>query len=564
MSGSDQSSMPLQDQQQHQNAFGFQDGNQSQMGEMPMQMEGSDGNFNPMNQIPFSTFSTFQQQSQPISSSNTSDLSAFSAIHTPIDFGDLGAGMTAAMQPNMMMNNSANFLAPPSQQQQFNPSLDVSAQSSGFQSPMYMTTPAMTDGSAGVSGTSTPLGKDANKSTKSNPKPRAPKKPKVNTSEGKNEQQSGIKNGESSTDSKTTKKQTKKAKDPNEPKQTKPRKRKSIGPENTENASSPAVGTPQSITGENEVVQNAEGKSTSSNRGRGGGATGKGRGGRGRGGLSGANSRRTSQVDGVGLSGDNSMQDDQVSRANSLAPGTGESTPTKRGAKAGRGVGRGRGGGRRRGTTTGRGSRATSGRATASVVPGQESGTAAPDDGLVGDRLEGEEEGEEGIAEIDEEEEEEGFDLGLEEDEMDLQEAIQKKRAINMKPLMEAMTEEQQDRYSAFRRHFLDKRFVRRLLYHLTRQTITPQIVTLIAGVGKVFVGQIVEKAREVRQERLIANLNHSSQSQTNQRQSLRPDHLIEALRRYREERDVPGRFAPGTPNAAAGISGNGKRRRMF
>ena len=261
------------------------------------------------------------------------------------------------------------------------------------------------------------------------------------------------------------------------------------------------------------------------------------------------------------------MQDDDFSRAGSLAPGTGESTPTKRGAKAGRGVGRGRGGGRRRGTATSRGSRATSGRATASVVPGQENGTVAPDEGILGERIEGDEDGEEGAAEIDEEEDdddEEGFDLGLEEDEMDLQEAIQKKRAINMGPLMKAMTEEQQDRYAAFRRHFLDKRFVKRLLQHLTRQTVTPQIVTLIAGVGKVFVGQIVEKAREVRQERLTASANGSSQAQISQRQSIRPDHLIEALRRYREEREIPGRFAPGTPNPGAGVSANGKRRRMF
>jgi transcription initiation factor TFIID subunit 11 len=563
MSGSDQSSMSSQ-QQQHQQYYGSQDGSQSQMGFMPMQME---GNSYPSNSMPFSTPSTSQSQ-QPPPASNSSDISAFSAIHTPIDFGDMGGGM--AIQQNMM--NNTNYLAPPSQQQQrYNPALDFSGQSSGFQSPMYMTTPGITDGSAGVSGTSTPLaGDNANKPTttsKGSGKPRAPKKPKLKVTEGNStqeqEQQSVNANGESSADSKTTKKQTKRSKDPNEPpKQSKPRKRKSIGPEGAENASSPAVGTPQSVTGEND----ADGRPTTSNRGRGG--TSRGRGGRGRGGLSGANSRRTSQADGLaGLSGDISMQDDDFSRAGSLAPGTGESTPTKRGAKGGRGVGRGRGGGRRRGTATSRGSRATSGRATASVAPGQENGTVAPDDGILGERIEGDEDGEEGAGEIDEEEDEEddeGFDLGLEEDELDLQEAIQKKRAINMGPLMKAMTEEQQDRYSAFRRHFLDKRFVKRLLQHLTRQTVTPQIVTLVAGVGKVFVGQIVEKAREVRQERLTASANGIPQPHINHRQSIRPDHLAEALRRYREEREVPGHFAPGTPNPGAGVSGNGKRRRMF
>lgn len=562
MSGSDQSSMPSQDQQQQQ-YYGQQDGSQSQMGFLPNYSS------NPMSFGSIPSTSQQQQQPQP-PASNSSDFSAFSAIHTPIDFGDdMGGGM--AMQQNMMMNNS-NYLAPPSQQQQrYNPALDFSGQSSGFQSPMYMTTPAMTDGSAGVSGTSTPLagGENATKqnSSKGSGKPRAPKKPKLKATEGastqEQDQQSGVANDEDSKDSKAPKKQTKKSKDPNEqPKQTKPRKRKSTGPEAAENASSPAVGTPHSATGENESLSGADGRTATSSRGRGG--AGRGRGGRGRGGLSAAHSRRASQADGLsGISGDISMQDDEFSRAGSLAPGTGESTPTKRGAKAGRGVGRGRGGGRRRGTATSRGSRATSGRATASVVPGQENGTVAPDDGILGERIEGDEDGE--AAEIDEEDDEddeEGFDLGLEEDEMDLQEAIQKKRAINMGPLMKAMTEEQQDRYAAFRRHFLDKRFVKRLLQHLTRQTVTPQIVTLVAGVGKVFVGQIVEKAREVRQERLAASANGTSQP--SQRQSLRPDHLTEALRRYREEREVPGRFAPGTPNAGAGVSANGKRRRMF
>ena len=182
MSGSDQ--MPSQDVQQQQQ-YGQQNSNQSQMGFMPMQMEGN--NYSTLTS--FSTPYTSQQQQhqsqQPSASNASSDISAFSAIHTPIDFGDIGAGGMPLQQQNLF--NSSNYLAPPSQQQtqqRYNPALDFSGQSSGFQSPMYMTTPGVTDGSAGVSGTSTPLAGENGNKQKGSGKPRAPKKPKLKATEG--------------------------------------------------------------------------------------------------------------------------------------------------------------------------------------------------------------------------------------------------------------------------------------------------------------------------------------------------------------------------------------------
>jgi hypothetical protein len=68
---------------------------------------------------------------------------------------------------------------------------------------------------------------------------------------------------------------------------------------------------------------------------------------------------------------------------------------------------------------------------------------------------------------------------------------------------------------------------------------------------GKIFVGEIVESARKIQEAKGVTG-------------PLQPEHLLEAHRLYKEEREVPGRFPPGAPSASAGVGGNGKRRRMF
>lgn len=279
------------------------------------------------------------------------------------------------------------------------------------------------------------------------------------------------------------------------------------------------------------------------------------------------------------------------SRAGSVKPGAavgggGETTPTRRGGRGGgRGRGRGsRGGGRRGGTARAesRASRATSalgGRASASVIPGA---GGEDDDGRGPSRAGGGGQGGDGAAdgEYDEGEEEGDVeddddddaqaDEGLKEDELDRQEAIQRQRSMNMGPLMKAMDPEQQERYSAFRRFYLDKRHVRRIVSHLTAQAPTPQVTTLVAGVGKVFVGEIVERARHIQraeQERRKASSPDeaaASAAAQERQQPLRPEHLAEALRLYRQEREVPGCFPPGAPQPGAGAGANGKRRRLF
>ena len=69
-----------------------------------------------------------------------------------------------------------------------------------------------------------------------------------------------------------------------------------------------------------------------------------------------------------------------------------------------------------------------------------------------------------------------------------------------------------------------------------------------VSGVGKVFVGEMVELARAVQRER------HESGP-------IMPVHLYEAYLRYKNANERPGRYPPGMSSGAPGL---GRRRRLF
>ncbi|PKI83457.1 hypothetical protein MVES_002409 [Malassezia vespertilionis] len=68
--------------------------------------------------------------------------------------------------------------------------------------------------------------------------------------------------------------------------------------------------------------------------------------------------------------------------------------------------------------------------------------------------------------------------------------------------LSQLMDEEQLERHMASRRGTLNKAAVRKLVNHVMSQSVNQHIVMAASGVGKVFVGEIVELARAVQQER--------------------------------------------------------------
>ncbi|KAK0521389.1 hypothetical protein OC835_003921 [Tilletia horrida] len=119
--------------------------------------------------------------------------------------------------------------------------------------------------------------------------------------------------------------------------------------------------------------------------------------------------------------------------------------------------------------------------------------------------------------------------------------------------LIEAMTSEQLDRHDAFRRHGLNRGGVKRLMNQVLSQSVSDSVAIVAGGAAKIFIGEIVERARQVQAAQAGGNASGGNLG------PLRPEHIQEAHRLYTLERDRPGRYPPG-----GGTPGVGKRRRLF
>ncbi|RPA87339.1 TAFII28-domain-containing protein [Ascobolus immersus RN42] len=97
----------------------------------------------------------------------------------------------------------------------------------------------------------------------------------------------------------------------------------------------------------------------------------------------------------------------------------------------------------------------------------------------------------------------------------------EEKEAFRM--LVDQFTPEQMHRYEAFRRGNLQKGSVKKLANQVLNQSITQSVATVIAGFTKIYIGEIVESALDIQEE-------------WNQTGPLTPDHLREAVKRYRVE----------------------------
>ncbi|KAF9221071.1 TAFII28-domain-containing protein [Gyrodon lividus] len=107
----------------------------------------------------------------------------------------------------------------------------------------------------------------------------------------------------------------------------------------------------------------------------------------------------------------------------------------------------------------------------------------------------------------------------------------------NLKVLMDNFSPAQYDRFEAYRRHALPKQAVRRVIQQTTGQQVSQPVAQIVAGFAKVFVGEIVEKARAV-------------QARRGDTGPLSPDHLREAYRLYQAE----------TGRVGSARAGRGKR----
>ncbi|KIL63699.1 hypothetical protein M378DRAFT_79232 [Amanita muscaria Koide BX008] len=102
----------------------------------------------------------------------------------------------------------------------------------------------------------------------------------------------------------------------------------------------------------------------------------------------------------------------------------------------------------------------------------------------------------------------------------------------NLKVLMDNFSPEQYDRFEAYRRHALPKQAVRKVIQQSTGQQVSQPVAQIVAGFAKVFVGEVIEKARAVQERR-------------GERGPLSPDHLREAYRIYQLETGRVGAARP-------------------
>ncbi|KAF7325664.1 TAFII28 domain-containing protein [Mycena kentingensis (nom. inval.)] len=92
-------------------------------------------------------------------------------------------------------------------------------------------------------------------------------------------------------------------------------------------------------------------------------------------------------------------------------------------------------------------------------------------------------------------------------------------------------TPEQYERFEAYRRAALSKQAVRKVIQNMGLQVSVP-IAQIVAGFSKVFIGEMVEKARAV-------------QARRGESGPLSPDHLREAYRMYQQETGAVGAARP-------------------
>ncbi|CAB3998143.1 Transcription initiation factor TFIID subunit 11 [Paramuricea clavata] len=97
-----------------------------------------------------------------------------------------------------------------------------------------------------------------------------------------------------------------------------------------------------------------------------------------------------------------------------------------------------------------------------------------------------------------------------------------------MQVLVSSFTEDQLNRYEMYRRSAFPKASVKKLMQSITGGTsVPPNVVIAMAGIAKVYVGEIVEEACDVAE-------------QCNDPVPIQPKHIREAYRRLKQKRMVP------------------------
>uniref|UniRef100_A0A915DDQ1 Transcription initiation factor TFIID subunit 11 n=1 Tax=Ditylenchus dipsaci TaxID=166011 RepID=A0A915DDQ1_9BILA len=108
--------------------------------------------------------------------------------------------------------------------------------------------------------------------------------------------------------------------------------------------------------------------------------------------------------------------------------------------------------------------------------------------------------------------------------------------------LLSNFNQEQLDRYEAMRRASFPKSVVRRLIHQFTDATVNQNVVIAIAGMAKVFTGELIEEALDIQQKEA-----------TEEDSSITPRHLFLAYDRL----DRQGKLFPARPRKSALMTRN-------
>jgi len=96
-----------------------------------------------------------------------------------------------------------------------------------------------------------------------------------------------------------------------------------------------------------------------------------------------------------------------------------------------------------------------------------------------------------------------------------------------MQILVSNFSEEQLNRYEMYRRACFPKASIKRLMQTITGTSVTQNVVISMAGISKVYVGEIVEQALDIKE-------------QWGESGPVKPKHIREAVRLMKEKNNTP------------------------